>query len=213
MEENNFQPTVSDHVVEPHQDKKPKKSAKSKLVLIAFILLILAGAAGYWWLDQQAKAYRQEKEAEVATLQQQNKELAESLEAEKSGDMPGEGDEAIAKTKANTIAAIKSGNTAALEGYMTDKVLTVLAASEGLGSVTPAASINHITSFISDAEAPWDFELAETTLVGYGSGDYAHYFPSGAIVGKSANDKVIAFLVNSAGKINTVFTVTSADIL
>jgi hypothetical protein len=112
----------------------------------------------------------------------------------------------------NVEASITSGNTAALEGYMASTVNVIIAASEGIGSRTPAQAVGDITSYISSATDPWSFALPAATLSGWASGSYSQYFPSGAVVGKSANNMVISFSFTS-GKISTVFMAKDATLL
>ena len=108
--------------------------------------------------------------------------------------------------------SITSGNTAALEGYMASTVRVIVAASEGIGDRTPTQAISDL-KYIDAATTPWNFALDGTTLAKYGSGDYKAYFSSNSIVGKSANNFVISFNFNSAGKINGIFMTNSADLL
>ena len=112
----------------------------------------------------------------------------------------------------NTKESIMSGNTAALEGYMTAKVEVIFAVSGGLGERTAAEAVGDVTSFIVDT-TDWDFDLDKPELAGYQSGDYKKYFPSSAVVGKSAEKKLISFTYNCEGKISGVFASSSTDIL
>ena len=48
---------------------------------------------------------------------------------------------------------------------------------------------------------------------GYQAGDYKSYFPNGALIGKSANNYLVSFTFDSAGKISGVFMVADADLL
>ena len=112
-------------------------------------------------------------------------------------------------------SSITSGNTAALEGYMAPSVNTILAASEGVGAITPAASVAAISNFISSDIKSWDynFSLSAATLKIYGNGEYKAYFPAIAVVGKASNGKVIAFSFDCNGKISTVFMAASDSLL
>ena len=112
----------------------------------------------------------------------------------------------------NIEAAISSGNTAALEGRMADSVSVIIAASEGVGARTPTEAIGDI-DYVIDLDATWDFALSAATLTDYADGDYAQYFPEGAFVGKSSEDKVISFIFDGDAKIKTVFMSVSSDLL
>lgn len=103
-------------------------------------------------------------------------------------------------------------NTAALEGYMTDPVTVVLAASEKGGPVTPAQAVQDL-NYLSGATDPWDFNLSAVTLASYKNGFYGQYFGDMTVVGKSANDYVVSFMIDTNNKITTIFMTGSADLL
>lgn len=116
-----------------------------------------------------------------------------------------------AALKENMAAAISSKNTAALEGYMAASVHVVNTAGKNV-SETPAQAVADV-DFVSAGTAPWNFNLSAATLTSYKSGAYGTYFGDGTYVGKSANNYVISFGVNSAGKIATVFMAQNANLL
>lgn len=195
----------------------PKTGGRKLLLTVLILALLVAGAGAYWWRDRQAKDDAKKKDADIAQLQHQVSDLTKQLADEKAknntstDNSNGPSQEVIDNVK----ASINSGNTAALEGYMASKVNVIIAASEGLGERSPTQAVADITSYISDATGPWDFALPAATLSGWASGDYAQYFPSGAVVGQSSGkDKMaISFVFNSSGKITTVFMAANTDLL
>lgn len=118
-----------------------------------------------------------------------------------------------AALKENTAAAINSGNTAALEGYMATSVNVVIAASEKTGAETAAQAVSDL-SYLNSGTMPWNFSVAAATLTAWQNGFYKQYFGADkTIVGESANKYVVSFGVNTSGKIDTVFMAASADLL
>jgi Tfp pilus assembly protein PilE len=116
-----------------------------------------------------------------------------------------------ASLKENTAAAITSGNTAALQGYMADSVNVVIAGSEKTGQESSAAAVKDL-DYLNSGTAPWNFALDSATLTTYQNGFYKQYFGADStIVGQAANGYVVSFGVNAAGKIDTVFMSASTD--
>ncbi|MGI6103619.1 MAG: hypothetical protein ACOYBJ_03290 [Patescibacteria group bacterium] len=112
---------------------------------------------------------------------------------------------------ANIQAAIESGNTAALESYFAPTVRVILAASGGIGNRTRSEAIGDL-AYLFPAES-WDFVLSEATLKTWASGDYAQYFPTGVLVGKSNEGKVVAFTFSDEKTVTGIFMSASADLL
>lgn len=136
-----------------------------------------------------------------------------SEKKEKAAEEPAADEPVISEAlKENTAAAIESQNTAALEGYMAESVNVVFAASEKGGPVTPTQAIADL-AYLQAATSPWNFSLPAATLDSYKAGFYKDYFGTNTIVGKSANDYVVSFGVNNAGKIDAIFVAASADLL
>jgi len=113
--------------------------------------------------------------------------------------------------KENTAAAISSGNTAALEGYMATSVNVVIAGSEKSGAETAAAAVKDL-DYLNPLSTTWNFALDNATLTTYQNGFYKQYFgATTTIVGQAANGYVVSFGVNAAGKIDAVFMSASTD--
>ena len=213
-------PKVEEKVVSGTVKASKKKLPTKKILMVLIALLLLAGAAygGYWWRDRDAKSDSASQKAEITDLK---KQLADFKDAEGSAedsdatDTEETTEASVQPTAAqleNIEAAISSGNTAALEGRMADSVSVIIAASEGVGARTPTEAIGDI-DYVIDLDATWDFALSAATLTDYADGDYAQYFPEGAFVGKSSEDKVISFIFDGDAKIKTVFMSVSSDLL
>lgn len=207
-------------ITEPKPKTAKKAAGKTIFTIFLVIFLIAAGAAAYWWRDKTANDSADAQAANIATLDAKVKTLEAQLANADSPvidpiacDTPCAPVAPSANVIENIKLSITSGNTAALEGYMAASVKVVLAASGGTGSSTPTQAVSNITEFISDATSPWNFAIAASILTQYAAGSYGSYFPSIAVVGASANNKLISFDFDCSGKINTVFLVTNQSIL
>lgn len=201
--------------------KSPKKSVgKMVLVIILVVLLVASGVVAYMWRDSTATESEKAQAVNIAVLDEKIKVLEADLLAANGGiAAPGTGDDcctAVAPSATvidNIKASITSGNTAALEGYMAPAVKVVLAMAEGVAPGTPTEAVTKITEFISSATVPWNFEIEPAILGQYAAGGYGPYFPAIAVVGMSANSKVITFDFDCDGKISRVFMTSDASIL
>jgi hypothetical protein len=211
-----MQTTTETPVTETKSSAQKAKRTNKNLPIVLLIVLLLAGGAGaYWWRDKEAKAQAKKQAAEISTLQARVSQL-EALDAAKS-ERAADVSDAVSTTvptaavKENIIASIKSDNTAALEGYMAPTVRVIIAASDGIGDRTPTQAVSDL-EYLDSATDPWDFALPEATLSGWQSGSYDSYFPSNAVVGRSADGKVVSFTFDSAGKIIGVFMSANDDL-
>ncbi len=104
----------------------------------------------------------------------------------------------------NLAAAVSSGNTAAIEGYLTTPTRVVIAASEADLQYDPIDAVLAI-DYVQPGVGVWTFEVDAATLASYAaSPDYGAFFPSDAIVGVSDAGAVISF-VPTGTQIGTVF--------
>lgn len=205
---------------------KPPSGKKKvvKIILITFgsILLLLASVyLGYWYKSRSANQQIQKMQEEIDNLNQQKSDLEQSLSktqtelnelsAKKTNTTTG--GTPTADFVANIEDAVKSGNTSALEGYMSNPVKVILAGSGGVGDRTPAQAVSDM-SYLNSATDPWNFALLSTTLHAYQNGAYKQYFPGTAVVGQSVNNYVVAFSFDSTGKkIATIFMSNDANLL
>jgi type II secretory pathway pseudopilin PulG len=180
--------------------------------LLALVLIAAAGAGAYYYRDTEAKDQAKKHSAEVAELQQQVSNLRNDLDAAKeeaaATQQAGPSDETLKKVQ----DAVKSGKYADIQSLIADKVMVIQAASEGLGSRTPTQAVADL-KFLDGGTDPWDFALTSTVVSSYQDGDYAQYFPVGALVGKAANNYVVSFVFNNDGKVSAIFMANKADIL
>lgn len=218
IEEEDITPVVKQVAVTSKPKSVKKGNGKTIFVILLIILLVAAGAVAYWWRDKTATESINNQTTNINALNAKLKTLETELAEAKLAN-PVDCDISCSPTAPsatvieNIQASITSGNTAALEGYMAASVKVVLTASEGPGSVAPAEAVSSISDFISAATEPWDFALSASLLGQYATSSYGPYFPSIAVVGASANNKVISFNFDCYGKISTVFMVSDKSIL
>lgn len=176
--------------------------------LLIVVLVGIVGFAGWYVYDSNKKTNSiYDKSASVDGVAEYEKKTA-SQTGQVNSDEPVISNE----LKENVTASVESKNTAALEGYMADNVTVVIAASEKGGSVPKVQAIKDL-NYLSTGTMPWNFDLDEATLNAYKAGFYKQYFEGNTIVGKSANDLVVVFRVNSDGKIDSVFMAANAGLL
>src|SRR5664279_1901922 len=202
------------------RSKLPIRSSSHKLaiilLIIVIILLIAAGIGAYLWRDMQANTQHSDDTAQINNLNSQVGQLKKDAAGAKNATPAAP--KAVTKTpvsaaqRSNLADAIKSGNTAALEGFMAPSVHVIIAASEGVGDRTPVQAINDL-SYTSAAVNPWDFNLDAATLAKYVAGSYKSYFLTDSLVGKSADGYVISFNFDAAGKISGIFMAKNESLL
>lgn len=204
---------------ESKSTQKPKNENKVniKLVLVGLLIIALAVFNFLQWRQiQSLKADEKEHKADFDASRQKVSDLEKQLTEEKAKSATPTADNTVTPPSAAAIenikASISSGNTAALAGYMAPTVRVIIAASEGIGDRTPTQAIKDL-DYLDEATDPWNFALPPSTLSQYATGSYGQFFPSTAVVGRSANKYVVSFTFNNSGKISGIFMCVNADLL
>jgi hypothetical protein len=202
------------HYNHPAPTAVAKRRGRGKrwfMLLLILALIAGAGGGGWYYRDMQAKDEIKAKQTEVDDLQASNSKLQTDLEAARATANESESQAKPSQKDLDNIeAAVKSGNYAALEQLMQSKITVIIAASEGVGERTPEQAVEDL-KYLDGGTDPWNFDLPDATIAGYQSGDYKQYFPAGALVGKSANDYLVSFVFNNAGKVSVIFLANNAD--
>lgn len=202
--------TPTDPQPQDEQDKRSKRTVSIWWVIAIIVLLIAAGVGAYWWRDREAQQAQQQFEQEIDKLEEQVEALKQAAAAETEDN---EDEDVPTAAELESIQnAIESANYSALEDYMASQVTVILAASECCSGNTPAEAVANM-AYADNGTAPWDWNVPEATIDGYRAGFYVDYFPEGVLVGKAANDFVIAFSFNNEGDISTIFMAINEDIL
>jgi hypothetical protein len=187
-------------------------------VAIQVLFWMAVFVAGMWYYQQLKINELTEQKAEVT------KQLQEAKEAQKKAEAELEEVQKELESTSNTVttvppllkqtveAAVASGNYAALDAYMADKVTYALAASSGAGTLTKAQALKQL-EYLNSGTSPWNFNIATTTLTKYKSGAYSTYLNDDVIFGVSGNKYFVSFHLDSNNKIDQFFIASSTDLL
>lgn len=192
-------------------------------LLVLLILLLMGGSGGgaYWWRGNSAKKFESKQAATIAGLQKDKMGLQKQVATLKKAATKSTNNTATctatppdATSIQNIEAAITSGNTAALQGYMASSVQEVYAAADAIPPKIPADAVSDVTAFVTDQiTGKWSFPVSASSLAAYRAGSYAKYFPSIAVVGGSTRHRVISFSFNCSGQISTIFMAADDSVL
>ncbi len=187
-------------------------------VAIQTIFWMAVFVAGMWYYqqlkinelnDQKAELTKQTQEAKAA----QKKAEAELADAQKQLESTSTTVTVVPPLlKQNVEAAVSSGNYAAIDGYMADKVSYAIAASSGQGTLTKVQAIKQL-EYLNSGTAPWNFNIAAATLTKYKAGAYSTYLNDDVIFGASGNKYFVSFHLDSNNKIDQFFIASSTDLL
>jgi len=108
-----------------------------------------------------------------------------------------------AADRANLRDAITSGNTAAIEAYLSNPVRVIIMSSECCFDITPAEAVNEL-SYVTGAPGPWNFSLPSATTDPWHTNTYYGYlFTGDDITGLAADGTVVSFGI-SGGQVTTI---------
>lgn len=175
------------------------------------VVIVLLLVAGGWFYYSYSQKQLDKKDAEIATLTK-NLGDAQALASGVTKTGISSGAVLTQDDKNQITAAINSGNYAAIQNKLGEPVLVVVAGSDGYGRRSATQAVNDL-AYLKTAKQPWNFNLSEETLTKYSTGKYAQYFPDSAIVGQSADNKVVSLILTPAGKIGVIFMAESPAVL
>lgn len=196
------------------------KPTWGKRIWQAIKLLFWIGVllAGMWYYQQLKIQELTDQKAEV-TKQLQESKAAQKKAEEKLADAQKQLENASTTVTVvpplllqNVVTAVESGNYAALDSYMADRVSYAIAASSGQGTLTKAQALKQL-EYLNNGTKPWNFNLETSTLTKYKAGAYATYLNDDVIFGVSGNKYFVSFHLDSNNKIDQFFISSSTDIL
>ena len=95
--------------------------------------------------------------------------------------------------RANLREAITSGNTAAIEGYLSNPVRVIIMSSECCFDITPAEAVSNL-SYVTGAPGPWNFSLPSSTTDSWHTNAYYGYlFTGDDVTGMASDGTVVSF--------------------
>ncbi|HWH98560.1 MAG TPA: hypothetical protein VNS80_09355 [Pseudolysinimonas sp.] len=98
-----------------------------------------------------------------------------------------------AADRQNVRDAITSGNTAAIEGYLSDPVRVIIMSSECCWDIDRAEAVDQL-SYVTGAPGPWNFNLPASTVDPWRTNVYYGYlFTGDDIVGRAADGTIVSF--------------------
>jgi len=157
------------------------------------VILAIAGGAYYFGTQKQSP----EPEQNVVILPTGKPEIKKTLPTKAPTPTPQK--ELSNDVSEQIIAAIKSKNTQALEGYTADMVSVRLEASSCCGLITKADAISQLSYL--DPATGWDFNPTNPILVNLATA-VPDYYGSAWIVGVASNEYVFSFKLNSGNKMD-----------
>ncbi len=226
MEKEQIQDNISG-IQEQKEKQVLKKDNKLILVIVHIIFIgIVLAVIAYLYVGNTTKdSIIKKQKAEIATLSSQNEVIKGPVV---NSETQSKVSDVVTSTNltstvvnnpnetviSNIKASINTANTQLLEGYMATSVNVILAATEAYGVQTQSQAASHIATFIGDpTKITWDFNLGASVISSYGQGSYGQYFPIGATIGKSSDNKVISISYDANGKIYTVFMAANENLL
>lgn len=185
-------------------------------------MIIVVAVGVYWWRDRRADEIIKKNDAYASTLRQEIVMLNYQLMNEKiknnsanvavCGDMSGAPVDAITN---NIKTIINSGNLSILPSYMTSNISILDVDSGDLSSYNQASAIEKIAQFTFNNSSYWDynFNLEQGILGQYRAGEYGKYFSTTALVGKSGDNRILAFSFDCNNKISVILMATNENLI
>lgn len=192
---------------------KEKKGGKKLLAVLLALLLAGAAAAGMWWWQGR----------EISDLKKKNDDLQHEVEHLKGTNTDDhEADEDTTDTSSDPeltletiLSAIKSKDSAELKSYMNDEVSVIIAASEGMGTVSAEEAVTHLLQQLNNEQITCAVNPSGDDFTAWRAnafyGKYAG--PTAVICYETPDGQVASIEFDMNGKIASIFTAASLDIV
>lgn len=179
-----------------------------RVIPVAVLLTLLLAACGPGTPDPDAS----DPSGSASPTPTETKTEAPDDDDEEADDEEADGDEAdgpepetglTASDRANIRDAITSGNTAAIEGYLSNPVRVIIMSTECCFDITPAEAASNL-SYVTGAPGPWNFSLPSATTDPWHANTYYGYlFTGDDITGRAADGTIVSFGI-SGGQVTTI---------
>lgn len=165
-----------------------------RVIPIAVLTLLLA-ACGGGTPEPEADESASPTPTSVATEDADETDEADEAdeEAEDADPSPEPEPGLSAADRENVQDAITSGNTAAIEGYLSDPVRVIIMSSECCWDISRAEAVAEL-SYVTGAPGPWNFALPAATVDPWRTNVYYGYlFTGDDITGRAADGTIVSF--------------------
>ncbi|GHF03863.1 hypothetical protein [Pseudolysinimonas yzui] len=163
-----------------------------RIIPVAVLTLLLA-ACGGGTPDPEADESASPTPTIVATDDAET-DPAEAADDTEDADPAPEPEPGLsAADRENVRDAITSGNTAAIEGYLSDPVRVIIMSSECCWDISRADAVDQL-SYVTGAPGPWNFALPAATVDPWRTNMYYGYlFTGDDITGRAADGTIVSF--------------------
>jgi hypothetical protein len=165
---------------------------RNPLLKITLVVVLLALVGGAYYLGTQGLLSKSGQDEVVVSTSEPEVIPTNVPSPTPQEELPNDAGEQI-------IAAIKSKNTQAIEGYTADMVSVRLEASSCCGLITRADAISQLSYL--DPATGWDFDPTNPILVSLAAAA-PNYYGSGWTVGVASNEYVFSFVLNNENKMD-----------
>ena len=176
-----------------------------RIIPVAALLTLLLAACGPGTPDPEAgdpSGSSTPTPTETETDAADDEEADDEAESDEA-DAPEPETGLTASDRANIQDAITSGNTAPIEGYLSNPVRVIIMSSECCWDVTPAEAVSDL-SYITGAPGPWNFSLPSATTDPWHTNEYYGYlFTGDDITGRASDGTIVSFGI-SGGQVTTI---------
>ncbi len=171
------------------------KPMRDFLLGITLVVVLLALVGGAYYFGTQKPSPRPKQG--LLVIPTSEPEVKKVMPAKAPSPIPKE--EPSNNVGEQIIAAIKSKNTQAFEGYTANMVSVRLEASSCCGLITKAEAIAQLSYL--DPAVGWNFDPANPILVNLAAAAPT-YYGSGWTVGVASNEYLFSFKLNSENKMD-----------
>jgi hypothetical protein len=174
-----------------------------RVVPVAVLLTLLLAACGPGTPDPEAEGPSGSASPTPTATETDEADDDEDADADEETPAPESETGLTAADRDNIREAITSGNTAAIEGYLSNPVRVIIMSSECCWDITPAEAVSNL-SYVTGAPGPWNFSLPSATTDPWHTNTYYGYlFTGDDITGRAADGTIVSFGI-SGDQVTTI---------